>query len=425
VVVTVMGAEAHAQGSRHFDPTGGLSLDDAIAIALRREPSLGGTRADVEIARGERVQAGLRPNAMMRFEQREEPAGADRQTTLMVEWPLDMFRRAGRVAVADRGIEAAEQAAANRERIVAADVRAAYGEVLVALRDVSVLGDLRASVRTQHDLLRSRVSEGASPPLERDLLRVELQRLESDHLLQEGRVEQAVIALKRLMGMTPGDPIGVRDTLADLVRTPPPGAADQPAGDSALAAARSDVREAEAGVAAAEARIDAAAREGRFDVSLYGSYMRMNAGFEQSGFAPDGRLVRVAGVFHYVAGGATVILPVGNRNQGAIASARAARIAAAARHETARLAAESEIAAARVRLEFARRALSAYDAEAIALARANLSVVSQTFDLGRATVFDVLVEQRRYLDLERAYTQVLREVYEARTAFGRSAGDVE
>ena len=54
----------------------------------------------------------------------------------------------------------------------------------------------------------------------------------------------------------------------------------------------------------------------------------------------------------------------------------------------------------------------------------NLDVVSQTYELGRATVFDVLAEQRRYLDFEHAYSNALREAYDARTALRRALGDV-
>jgi cobalt-zinc-cadmium efflux system outer membrane protein len=425
MIIGRSGAAAQAQGPAHFDPDTGMSLDQAIAAALEREPSLHAARAEVAVRLGERIQAGLRPNPSLSFEQREEPAGRDRQTTVMVQWPLDLFRRPGRVAVADRQVSAAQQAAADRARMLAADVRAAYGDVLVALRDVSVLAGLLTAVRTEHDLLRARVSEGASPPLDRDLLRVELQRLESDRLLQDGRLEQAVLGLKRLLGMGPGDQVGIRDTLAELVGSsavPPNG---ELAADSALAASRPDVREAETLVAAAEARVDAARREGRVDVSVYGSYMRMSAGFAQRGFAADGRLEPVSGVFHYVAGGAMLMLPLRQRNQGEVASAQAERTAAAARHDAARLSAEHEIAAARVRLESARKAVGTYDAEALKLARANLSVVSQTYELGRASVFDVLAEQRRYLELERAYTETLREAYEAQTALGRATGELE
>ena len=95
-----------------------------------------------------------------------------------------------------------------------------------------------------------------------------------------------------------------------------------------------------------------------------------------------------------------------------------------ARLDAARLTAEAEIAAALARDERARGAVAVYRGGAGDLARQNLDVVSQTYELGRATVFDVLAEQRRYLDFEHAYSNALREAYEARTALRRALGDV-
>jgi outer membrane protein TolC len=39
-------------------------------------------------------------------------------------------------------------------------------------------------------------------------------------------------------------------------------------------------------------------------------------------------------------------------------------------------------------------------------------------------VFAVLAEQRRFLDVERAYTDALRAAYEARTDLRRATGEV-
>jgi len=50
-------------------------------------------------------------------------------------------------------------------------------------------------------------------------------------------------------------------------------------------------------------------------------------------------------------------------------------------------------------------------------------VVGQSYELGRVTVFEVLTERRRYLDVERAYTEALRAAYEARTALNRALGE--
>ena len=57
------------------------------------------------------------------------------------------------------------------------------------------------------------------------------------------------------------------------------------------------------------------------------------------------------------------------------------------------------------------------------LARQNLDTIRQTYELGRATVSDVLAEQRQYLDVERAYTATLKAAYEARTALQRARGE--
>jgi outer membrane protein, heavy metal efflux system len=410
--------------SAYFDEQSGLSLTEAIARAVEREPSLRAARTEIDVARAMRVQAGLRPNPTFSFEQREEPAGTDNQTTLGLEWPLDLFRRTGRVRAADRELEATEHTVADRERLLVAQVRERYGTAVTAIRTLAVADDLAAAIRRQFELLRARVQEGASPPLERDLLDVELQRLESERLLAAGRADAASVELKRVLGLQADVPVLLRDTLETLVLREQTTAA--PAAASAVDALRqrADVLEAGARMRLAEARIDRARREGRFDVTLFGMYMRMDAGFPQRGFDPTGGLERVRGLFHYLAGGAMVMVPLLNRNQGEIAAAEAARIGAAARLEAAELTARTEIAAAAARDEQAQRAVKLYAGGVRALARQNLDVVGQTYELGRATVFDVLTEQRRFLDIERAYTEALREAWDARTALRRAVGEV-
>jgi cobalt-zinc-cadmium efflux system outer membrane protein len=408
--------------SLDVDPVNGLSLDDAIARALAQEPSLRAARSQIDVTRGLREQAGLRPNPAVSFSQQEEPSGTDNQTRVEVQWPLDLFRKTGRVGVADREIDVARHAVANRERTLAADVRLKYGEVAAAVRTLTVTGQLLAATSRQLTLIASRVEQGGAPPLDRDMLRVEVQRLEADRRIQSGAVERQLVELKRLLGMPPDAPVTVRDSLEALVRhdPPPPAGAGEP--DAAIN--RPDVQEAEARVRVGDAAIDRARREGRPDVSVFGMYMRMDAAFPQQAFSPTGGLEPIRSVFHYVSIGAMVTLPLLNRNQGTVAAAQAERIGAAAQLEAARLAAQSEIAAARSRDGHARQALDAYTGDTLSLARQNLDVVRQTYELGRGTLLDVLNEQRRSLDVERAYTDVLREAYEARQALKAALGDV-
>ena len=343
-------------------------------------------------------------------------------TTVGLEWPLDLFRRSGRIAVAEREIATAQLSAADRERLLAAEVRMRYGDVLATIRDLELFDEIVAATQNQFDLLRSRVEQGASPPLERDLLDVELRRVQADRLLQAGRTESAVFELKRVLGMKADATLTVRDTFEAFVQRES-AVAPQVRDMSTTVEQRADVRGAAARIDTAVAKIDRAQSEGRFDVSLFANYMRMDAGFPQRGFAPDGRLERVRGQFNYWSAGAVLTIPILYRNQGEVAVARAEQTGATAAYEAARLAAEAELASARARDERAREALKIYGAGAQALARQNLTVVGQSYELGRVTVFEVLAERRRYLDVERAYTEALRAAYEARTALYRALGE--
>ncbi len=405
--------------SRYVDEATGVSLIDAVQMALQQEPSLRAARNEVEAAQGMRLQAGLRPNPTVSFERRQEPAGTDNQTMLTLEWPLDLFRRGPRVAAAEREVDVSQRAVAERARLVSADVRTRYGAAAAAVREVSVADDALATLRRQLDLLSQRVQEGASPPLDRDLLAVEVRRAESDRLLAMGRADAAMYDLRRALGQGADVRLMLRDTLEVLVKAEPPPAIAE---DASIIANRSDVQAAAARRNLWDAQAARAASQGRFDISLYGSYARMDTGFAQRAFDTGGSLVPVRGVFNYVAAGAMVAVPLRNKNQGEVAAAHAMAAAATATLEATRLSAQAEIAAAAARSRQTQAALATLS-DGVRLARQNLDVVRQTYELGRMTVSDVLAEQRHYLDMERAYTMGLREAYDAQAALQNARGE--
>jgi outer membrane protein TolC len=198
-----------------------------------------------------------------------------------------------------------------------------------------------------------------------------------------------------------------------------------PLGDPSEAiGARPDVREAEARLGLAEARIEEAMDQGRFDMSLLGSYNRMDFSFPLMAFGPSGALEPIQDVFHSWSLGARLMLPLRNGNEGAVAAARAERAGASALRTARRLAAESEVASALARDARAREAVSIYVSGVRELARTNIEVVRESYQLGRSTLSDVLIEQQRYLDSELAYTQALKAAFDARTELGRSLGGV-
>jgi cobalt-zinc-cadmium efflux system outer membrane protein len=309
-----------------------------------------------------------------------------------------------------------EEAEARRQLI--GDVATAYGEAAVAARELAITDEVLAAISKQLELLRARAAQGAAPTLDRDVVDVEFRKMQAERSVKSGRADRTVIRLKRVLGMSPEVPLRIAQSLEELVAT----GATLPDSARDPLATRPDVRAAEARVQAAEKRIETARSEGSLDVTIFGSYMRTDSGFPQLAFGTGGSLERVRAQFNYVSAGAMVTVPIWNRQQGAVAAAAAAHAAAVARADSARLTAASEVADAQVRFDQARRAVSLYQDGVRPLARHTFDTVSETYALGRATVFDVLAEQRRYLETERGYTDALSEAFASRVGLERSTG---
>ena len=422
-VVFSFGSSANAQrvdalAASYVDPVDGLTLDQAIAQAVEREPSLRAVRAEVDVAAGFEQQARLRANPTVTAERRQASDGMDRQSMITAQWPLELFRRRPRTEAAGRARDVAGLVVANRERLFAADVRARYGDLLVSIRRLTVLDEIVAVVSEQYAVISTRAEEGAVPAIDRDLLDVELRRWRAERLVALGRTDAAVVALNRMLGLPPDAPLRVRHRLADAVAQDPSAPVN-----AADITTRADVRAAAADLAASDARRDAARANGRIDISLMAGYGRMESGFMQQGIGPDGRLEPIRNRMHTFTGGVMVMVPLFDRNQGAVAVATAQRAAADAALQAVRLDAQAELASASAVDRRAREALDLYSAGGRALAQRNLDVIRQTYELGRATVFDVLAEQRRYLAFEEAYTEALRLAYEARTSLLSARGE--
>jgi cobalt-zinc-cadmium efflux system outer membrane protein len=425
----VRAAQAPAQSEtvkRYVDEARGLLVEELVALALEKAPSILASRARVDIARGDLTQAGLRPNPMATVERRDEVGGTDNQTMVGVMWPLDLSRRSGRTNVARQQVAGAGYRAADDERLLAAAVRGQVARLLAAVRQLEVRERIWNAARQTRDLLASRAESGAGTPLDRDVAEVESRRAEADLARQRAATDVALAELKALVGMPPDAPLLVRETLEATVRRA--AIADTPVLNAATAAtlvdARADVRAAESAIALAAARTDLFRREARPDVNVTGSYMRMNAGFGQLGLGPGGQPTPIRGLFHNVAIGVTVTVPWRNRLQGAIAAAVAAEAAARHEREALRLIVSTEIEAARVREQHARRVWEIYSGGLRDLAAHNLDVTRESQQLGRASLVDVLAETRRYLEVETAYTEALFELLNARIALASAMGVV-
>jgi outer membrane protein TolC len=423
--LAVASARAQTPGFRReaYIAPGGLPTEALVERAIQDVPDLQSARARAAAAIAAERQAGERPNPMWMAEQRWQAGGSDRLTGVGVEWPLEPFRREARMAEAGAVSAWTAGLVRERERLVAAGVRARAAALVVAIAEFEVAQAVETSARLTYELIRARAEAGAAAPVERDLAFVEWQRLVASLRRQRAAIDVAHAELGGAVGLQPGAALVLRDDLAALASVADRPTLDPPAARQAIAA-RPDLVEAEAAAAVARARVESARQDRRFDLSLVGGYMRMASGFPQVAFDPRGVPAPIEGVFHNLSIGARVMLPIFDRGAGRVASAE--QELAATRHDrdARRLVADTEVAAARARFDAAREVLSVYRGELPAVARRTLDVLRESHALGRVPLTDVLADQRRVLELELSRVAAEAEIVMARIELDRALGVV-
>jgi cobalt-zinc-cadmium efflux system outer membrane protein len=423
VAQTKASIKSHPGGTslpRYFDPANGMTADQAVVYALSHNADLLAARSEVEAARGLVTQAALRPNPSVEFERKEQLGGSDNTSMVAGMWPLELGgRRSARVLVAQKELEVKERLLADRERLLAAEVRNKFGAALAEILKLGFSEDLINTTDRGFRLVAAKVKEGGTAPLEENMLLVEVNRIRSVRETNEGKVEVALFELRNLVGMRPEEPLRLKGDFDHLISTLPTVAM---ATEDALRT-RPDIQAARATEELALARIGQARSEGRLNASLTGKYERMDFSFPQQGVNMAGQLVPIQGVFNSVSAGIRVDLPVRNKNQGVVAAAIAENDAAKRRREFAELTVRNEVATAFARYQRAARAAEMYRVGVREQASSNLDVIRQTYELGSKTLLDYIAEQRRFIDLETGYIDALLETYLARIEIQRAASE--
>jgi outer membrane protein, heavy metal efflux system len=403
--------------SRYFDPKSGMTADEGVAYALSHNADLLAVRKEIEAARALVRQAALRANPMIDVERKEQINGSDNDTMLGGTLPLELGgRRSARILVAQRELEMKDRLLTDRERLLAAEVRAKFGQALGEMLKLAFTENLLTTTDRGYRLVAARVTEGRTAPLEQNMVLVEVNRIRSLRETGEGKVQVALFELRNLIGMTPEQPLRLREDLKSSLEPMPSVAVVT---EVALKE-RPDVQAARAAEALAEALIQEARSSSRLDASVTAKYELMNFGFPQKGFNDAGRLVPINGRFHSLAVGVNIYLPVRNRNQGSIEAAVAEKEAATRRREFTELTVRREVAASFARYEQSMRAAEIYRVGVRDQANANLDVVRQTYELGSKNLLDFIAEQRRFIEVETSFIDSLLETYLARVDIERA-----
>jgi len=407
---------------RYIDQTSGRSADDVVAYALTHNLELQAAHKEIDAAKAMIKQAQLRANPKVDIGASQNVTGSDRNIDVGGMLPLELGgRRSARITVAEREVEVRERQFANRERLLAAEVRMKFGETLAQSLKLSLTDERIESSQQSFNLVAARVSEGATPPLEQNMVLVELNRLRSQRESVESKLETLILELRNLIGMPPEEPLRLRGDFNHLVDQLPP---IVDATNRALRE-RPDLLAARAIESWADARIEQARAEGRLDASLSAGYEHMTFGFPLRGVDDSGRLQPIQGGFNYLKFGVSLDLPVRNKNQGAVEAAVAEFEAAKRRREFAELLVRHEVASAYAQYERSVRAMEIFRVGVNEQAKANLDVVRQTYELGSKTLLDYLVEQRHFIELQNDFIDAQLVAYDARVQVARAMASPE
>jgi cobalt-zinc-cadmium efflux system outer membrane protein len=404
--------------SRFLDSQNGLSEAELVTRALANNPTLAADRQAIGSAKGAVAQARLRANPSLSLGGLREVGGDDNRFSVGTEIPLELFgRRARRTEVAEQKLNGTRATVADRERLLAGEVRLRFAETLAAAHNLEFVEQFLTATREFLKLMEDRVHQGAIPSLDAEEVRVEANRIESLRIDYQAKAEIALLALKEAAGMQPQEALRLKGELAQPVLSLNKAQLLQLAIDHRpdLAAQRANETMAAGAVRQQEA-------EAKPDASFSAGYERPNSGFSFSALDAAGNLQPIRQTFHYAVFGMKWTLPVFNRNQGSIAAAKA-EVATARNQVTAvDLMLRHEVTQAFVRYEAAQQRASVYRTGVRDQAARNLDVVQQTYGYGRISLLDVIAEQRRFIDIETGYTDVLLDAYASRVALERAVG---
>lgn len=375
-----------------------LTLEQAVAEAVARNPSLAVERREIDIARGTRRQAGIYPyNPELEVEggggvgRARGPVESDPRRSLSaigvgVSQTIWLQGQRGlRVRAADAGLLRAEQLAGDARRLVLADVVKAYGDLLVDQDRLRLAQELLALARQVSEAAVKQFEADAVPQL--DVLRanVEVAKAENRVVAEERALALAQRELALLLGRPARQP--VRAAMPSIAL--PSRVVDEEAARSLALESRPDLKAALAGVEAARAEI-ALIRAERFlpEVKVGLRYETAND-FDSSN--QRGLLTL------------SVPLPLFNRRDGDLQRAEGELAKQQAQAELARRRIDKEVSVAVQQASASRQIVERYAREILPAQERNFQLLREAYQIGEIKITDVFVGQREFVESREAY----------------------
>jgi cobalt-zinc-cadmium efflux system outer membrane protein len=389
------------------EPRRTLTLDDAVALALARNPDSESADADVDAAEGAVTQSRAFSNPSLfvsSLGRNLSPFDAPIPNQIGVTWTVPIGgKRAAGIAVARADLDGAKATRTTARRQLAFDVQTAFVTVLLDAAQLDFAREDQAGLQQAQELDEVRYKDGKIAY--GDVLKLRIQARTADDTVHQDELTLASdrAELARLVGDgVLADDFEVTGTLAA------PTVSEELTADQLYERAlahRTDYLALQASERSASAAVTAARRQPIPDLDILFDYNQV----------PD-----EAGSFDL---SLSVTLPLFDRNRGATRQAQASRRKATL--ASASLAAQIRADATRAVDAWAtsRARLALYDEELLADDAESLDITRHAYERGRGTLLDFLDAESSYREVQRAYRAAVADAILAAAQLRFVAGE--
>jgi len=392
-----------------------LTLEEAIRLAVARNPSLAAVKNEIEALEGDSVAAGQRLNPAVSLEEEDFPIRAHpgrffgtQEITLRFDYEIERGgRRQLRTKTAQQAVKAQQLTFEDQVRRIELEVKRAFSRIVLAKSNLETSRSILDQAERLIDLNRVRLQQGDISAL--DLNRIEVEKLrfqddvfQADLMLRNSR--SSLLALLNAPDLSQDvDVVGtlpLNDQIAEAGLPP-----RAPLDDLYRIALqkRPDI----ASALQQKARADT---ETRLQRALRSPNLTVGGGYKRN--TVDNSLVF----------GVTLPLQIFNRNEGGILRADAEQKRSANLEAALQKHIQLEVQQAYNAVEINRQRVSYIRTQHLGKAEEMSRVTLTSYNLGGATLMDYLDAQRTYRDAVRIYNQALFDerisLYELASAIG-------
>jgi cobalt-zinc-cadmium efflux system outer membrane protein len=273
----------HSAWSQTAAPTAPISIQQAVDLALARNPALLAAQQHLSAVKATEVTAGLRQNPTLTFLGQDVTLGENNPNGNPYFYSANIARvfergekRRWRLDIANNTYAVTESQYRDQQRQLVLSVRQAFTNLLVAKESLAIAQENLDDYKKTVDLSQARLDAGDISRTDFERIDLQLAQFESDATAAKLNVQQQSTQLQMLFGVD--HPTTTTDVIGTL--DPPAIPLTQAEAEQKAIAARPDLQAAQRSVDVAKANVNFADANGTTDPTVAGEYER--SGFQNT-----------------------------------------------------------------------------------------------------------------------------------------------